>query len=413
MTETTPKLRFPEFTAPWRPARGGDAFHNSRARGEDGLPIYSVTLDRGLVPRSSLERHLSADAADEQNLRAQPDDLVYNTMRMWQGAVGRADVECMVSPAYVVLSPKKGVSSAFFNEWFKHPRMRHLLGAYSHGLTSDRLRLYADDFAQIPMALPEPAEQERIAAALGQVDRKIALLRERRDALERFKSGTSDRIFRREIRFTRDDGTSFPEWRRTRVGDLYDWVPTNSLSREYLTTDVSLTQNIHYGDIHRRLRTMFRQRVDTVSYVSPSAAFRPRDVEFCRLGDVVIADASEDVADIGKLVEIVDVTERPLVAGLHTILARPKTGAIVLGFGGYMLSSAPARRQIERLAQGVSVFGISKSGMAAVEVGLPSREEQAKITATLMALDAKIEAVGDQVENISAFRRGLIQRLFP
>jgi type I restriction enzyme S subunit len=139
---TKPTLRFPEFVEPWCEGTAGDAFSNSKAKGEAGLPIWSVTLDRGMVPRDSIERHLESDAADELNLRAQPGDLVYNMMRMWQGAVGQATEECMVSPAYVVLSPKKGISPTFFDYWFKSPRMLSKLRAYSHGLTKDRLRLY-------------------------------------------------------------------------------------------------------------------------------------------------------------------------------------------------------------------------------------------------------------------------------
>lgn len=46
----TPDLRFPEFQDAWRDATAGDAFAHSKAKGEAGLPIWSVTLDRGMVP---------------------------------------------------------------------------------------------------------------------------------------------------------------------------------------------------------------------------------------------------------------------------------------------------------------------------------------------------------------------------
>ncbi len=231
MSGVVPPLRFPEFAGPWSPGHAGDAFRSRREPGENGLPIYSVTLDRGLVRRDSLDRHLSADAADGKNLRARPGDLVYNTMRMWQGAVGLATEDCMVSPAYVVLEPKSGVSPAFFDQWFKNAHMRHLLGSYSHGITDDRLRLYPDDFAQIPVHLPAPEEQERIASALSLVDRKIALLEETRDALTRFKTGTMDRIFRQEIRFRRDDGLAFPEWSERTLRDVGTFAKGRGISK--------------------------------------------------------------------------------------------------------------------------------------------------------------------------------------
>lgn len=158
--KTAPELRFIGFEGPWKKQHGRDLFASSRTKGEDGLPIYSVTLNNGMVPRDSLDRHLAADAASNDNLRAKPGDLVYNMMRMWQGAVGRADVECMVSPAYVVLSPKKTVDSKYFDYALQKARSLYDLWAYSYGLTSDRLRLYPKGFGQIPFVVPKSKEQK-------------------------------------------------------------------------------------------------------------------------------------------------------------------------------------------------------------------------------------------------------------
>jgi type I restriction enzyme S subunit len=215
MAKTKPNLpqrRFPQFDGEWEQKKAGQVFTSRRERGEPGLPIYSVTLDRGLVRRDSLERQFGGDAADEANLRAMPDDLVYNMMRMWQGAVGRAVEVCMVSPAYVVLKPTDETSSAFFYVWFKSHRMLHKLWAYSHGLTSDRLRLYFDDFAQIPLRLPTLPEQKKIAAFLGSVNEKLNGLQRKRELLTDYKRGVMQQIFSQQLRFKRDDGSDFPEW---------------------------------------------------------------------------------------------------------------------------------------------------------------------------------------------------------
>lgn len=413
MTPVAPKLRFPEFKNPWKPGHAGDAFKNSRAKGAAGLPIYSVTMDRGLVRRDSLDRHMAADAADGQNLRAQRGDVVYNMMRMWQGAVGLAHEECMVSPAYVVLSPKKHTSPHFFDHWFKAKRMLYLLGAYSHGITSDRLRLYADDFARIPLNLPSLPEQQKIAAFLGAVDAKLAALAAKQAALGRFKAGLMQKLFSQQLRFTRDDGKAFPDWEEKRLGEVFTWVKTNSLSREFLTHDGGEVQNIHYGDIHTKFRPLFRQAAEKVPFVGTNSALKPfTDEEYCRVGDVVIADASEDYADIGKAIEIVEVRERALVAGLHTYIARPKIGTLVVGFSGYLLRSAPMRRQIMRIAQGISVLGVSKGNLEGLTFWIPHPEEQQKIADALSAMDAKIQAVADQVTKLQTFKKGLLQQMF-
>ncbi len=410
---SSPELRFPEFIEPWTPAHAGDAFEHSKAKGEAGLPIWSVTLDRGLVPRNSLERQPAADAADESNLRAHPGDLVYNMMRMWQGAVGMASEECMVSPAYVVLSPKEGNESRFFDHWFKNKRMLYLLWAYSHGLTSDRLRLYFHDFAHIPLMLPDPCEQKKIADFLDSVAKKMSLLTEKKSALEDYKKGMMQKLFSGRLRFSRDDGSSFRDWQERKLGDLFSWIKTNSLSRSKLTDDPkSGIQNIHYGDVHGKFRGIFRQSREDVPFIDANAIPQIKDQEFVRVGDVVIADASEDYADIGKSIEVLEVGEKSLIAGLHTFIARPKNCEIVLGFSGYLLHSEAVRLQIMRSAQGISVLGISKSSLEKVRLDLPHPDEQRKIADFLSSIDAKIDAVSAQISAMETFKKGLLQKMF-
>ena len=100
-------------------------------------------------------------------------DIAYNMMRMWQGACGLATADGVVSPAYVVLAPKRGIDSRFAYHWFKSARMIYLFWAYSHGLTEDRLRLYFDEFAEIPIAPPPLEQQRRVAAVLNEWDHAI------------------------------------------------------------------------------------------------------------------------------------------------------------------------------------------------------------------------------------------------
>jgi len=410
----TPELRFPDFKDPWQDATAGDAFAHSKAKGGAGLPIWSVTLNRGMVPRNSLDRHMESDAADETNLRAKPGDLVYNMMRMWQGAVGQASEECMVSPAYVVLSPKPRICSRFFDYWFKAPHMLHRLRSFSHGLTKDRLRLYYADFAKIPIPLPSEDEQRKIADFMDTVSERITLLNREKAALEDHKQGLMQRLFSQELRFTRDDGCAFPDWSETKFGALFGWVKTNSLSREHLTeTTDSGIQNIHYGDIHGKFRALFRQTAETAPFITENAPLRSiTDEEYLREGDIVIADASEDYADIGKSIEIMEVRERSMIAGLHTYIARPMDGALVPGFAGYLLRSEPMRRQIIRISQGISVLGLSKGNLEKLTFWLPHPDEQKKIAGMLMVVDAKINAVSTQITHMETFKQGLLQKLF-
>lgn len=195
--EAQPRLRFPEFQNPgeWTEKVGGELFTNRKEKGEDGLPIYSVTVNDGMVPRSSFDRNFYDIEDPAGNRKVYKGDIAYNMMRMWQGAQGVAPENCMVSPAYVTLKPRSGICSLFFFYLFKLPQSLRLLTVTSRGLTKDRLRLYFEDFAQMPLRVPGEAEQERIASFLSSLDALITLETEKLEVLKTYKKGLMQQLF--------------------------------------------------------------------------------------------------------------------------------------------------------------------------------------------------------------------------
>lgn len=302
----------------------------------------------------------------------------------------------------------------FIRQLLLTPRGKMLLEIASPGGAGRNKTLGQDAFLKLKTRVPERDEQKRIAEFLDATSRKITLLTDKKTALEDYKRGLMQRLFSRELRFTRDDGSTFPDWEERKLGDVFDWVRTNSLSREHLGDDpTSGVQNIHYGDIHGKFRALFFQSREAVPFITTTAPIRDiKGEEFLRQGDVVIADASEDYADIGKAIEIMEVAPNSAVAGLHTYIARPKAKSLVLGFSGYLLRSAPMRKQTMRIAQGISVLGVSKGNLEKLTFWLPHPDEQRKIAATLSALDGKIDALSQKISEMEAFKKGLLQKLF-
>jgi type I restriction enzyme S subunit len=195
--EAVPRLRFPEFRdeAEWEERKAGSLFANRVEKGEEGLPIYSVTMHDGMVRRDSFDRNFNDIEEAAGNKKARKNDIAYNMMRMWQGALGVAPEDCLVSPAYIVLAPQKYVVSRFFEYLFKLPASMLLLTSYSRGLTKDRLRLYYDDFACIPLRCPSEPEQQRIADCLSSLDIRITAQARRLDLLCLHKQGLLQQLF--------------------------------------------------------------------------------------------------------------------------------------------------------------------------------------------------------------------------
>ena len=67
--------------------------------------------------------------------------------------------------------------------------------------------------------------------------------------------------------------------------------------------------------------TLFDVKREHVPYMTNGSADDFDDNAFCAEGDLVFADASEDLNDVGKSIEIVALNGEPVLSGTHTILA--------------------------------------------------------------------------------------------
>lgn len=150
----------------WRATRFGALFSERKEKGVAGLPVASVSIEQGLVLRADLDRRVMSNLPAEGHSLVRTNDLAYNMMRMWQGACGIAAADCLVSPAYVVLTPGPDLYPRFAHHLLRSEPVIVLLHAYSQGIVDDRLRLYPQAFGQIPINLPPLFIQREIAELL-------------------------------------------------------------------------------------------------------------------------------------------------------------------------------------------------------------------------------------------------------
>jgi type I restriction enzyme S subunit len=212
----------------------------------------------------------------------------------------------------------------------------------------------------------------------------------------------------------------FPEFREAAgwdaepMGEVYSFKGNNSLSRDKLNYVSGSVKNIHYGDIHTKFSTHFDITREAVPFINESELWAIREENFCIEGDMIFADASEDLEDIGKCIEISRLNNEPLVSGLHTILATRTGDRIVPGFGGHLFKSSSVRGQIQRESQGAKVLGISAARMRNILLPLPhTKTEQQKIADCLTSVDELVSAQARKVDALKTHKKGLMQQLFP
>ncbi|MBK8760855.1 MAG: restriction endonuclease subunit S [Sulfuritalea sp.] len=180
----------------WEIVRNLALFSHRIEQGISGMPVLQVSLRSGITQENldqfGRPKRLIADHTRYKLVRKH--DLAYNTMRMWQGAVGASTTDGLVSPAYVVVKPRMGTESSFYELVFRTAAYKQQVNRHSTGIVSDRNRLYWESFKQMPnVSLPmkEQAEicrfiQDETGAlntAITRIEREISLLREYRTRL--------------------------------------------------------------------------------------------------------------------------------------------------------------------------------------------------------------------------------------
>lgn len=195
------------------------------------------------------------------------------------------------------------------------------------------------------------------------------------------------------------------EWKKVRVSNLLDFYPTNSLSWEQLDYSNGQIKNLHYGLIHKGLPTMVDASSDLLPYIKEEIV--PKSYTLFKEGDVSFADASEDTNDVAKAIEILNCNGQQIVSGLHTIHGRDNTDQTVIGYKGYAFASESFHKQIRRIAQGTKVFSVSVRNFDETYIGVPSKDEQAKIAKLLIAIDKRIATQNKIIEDLKKLKSAI------
>jgi len=433
MVKILPKLRFQEFSDDWKKQPIGNqidllcgfAFKgNDISEEKNGIPILrGINITEGYIRHSlDIDRYYCGNSRNLKKYFLKEGDLVLGMDGSKVGKnvaiISKQDSNSLLIQRVARIRSKQNTSIKFIYHHIFSPRFHRYVDIVN--TSSGIPHISAQQIKDFKIFFPSLPEQQKIATFLSAVDKKIQQLTRKKALLETYKKGVMQKLFSQEIRF-KDYNSSkngilerdFPEWERKKYGEIYSFLSTNSFSRDQLNYEKGDVKNIHYGDIHTKLPTLFNLKDENIPFVNPEIDIsRIKTENYCQEGDLVIADASEDYKDIGKAIELIALNGEKVVGGLHTFIARPAKGKISKGFSGYLMQSWKLRKQIMTIAQGTKVLGLSVTRLKNLKLEIPSLEEQQKIANYLSAIDKKSEAVSQQIDKMQSFKKGLLQQMF-
>jgi len=151
-------------------------------KGYGSLQPLSVFLDEGVVPRADRADNHNALGADLDGYqRVLPGDVIFNKLRTWQGGLGVARHEGIVSPAYFVCRPGPTAEPRFLHYLLRSAPYLAELARLSKWMPPSQFDIPWESLRRLPLLLPPLDEQRRIADFL---DDQVSIL-DRATALRR------------------------------------------------------------------------------------------------------------------------------------------------------------------------------------------------------------------------------------
>ena len=155
------------------------------APNDNDMELLSVYTDIGVKPRKELEERGNRASTTDGYWMVKRGDLIVNKLLAWMGAIGMSEYDGVTSPAYDILRQSKPLEPRFYHYLFRCGICFTEFRRYSRGIMDMRLRLYFEQFGQLPMPFPPLDEQVAIASFLDDETSKIeSLIAEQRRLIE-------------------------------------------------------------------------------------------------------------------------------------------------------------------------------------------------------------------------------------
>jgi len=362
------------------------------------MVLLSVTMNDGVIPRSEIEGKDNS-SADKSNYKVVlMGDMVYNSMRMWQGANGISPYDGIVSPAYTVLMPKIPISNGYFAALFKSPNLINEFRKNSQGMTSDTWNLKYPQIETIKVHIPPLSEQNRVADMLGTLERRIAKQAQLVENLKKYKRGVFETVFSQKVRLIPRNKRK--DWQKYKLSDFATRVTRENGGQ----SDIPLTISAQYGLIDQR--DFFSK---TVASADMSGYY------LLRSGEYAYNRSTSNDYPFGSIKRL-ELYPMGAVSTLY-LCFRVKDDIVLSDLAKWYFESSQWHRGVNEIcaegARNHGLLNVPTDGFFNTVHTLPSDpEEQLAIASYLSLFQARLDSAQAVLEKLLRIRSGLMQRLF-
>lgn len=399
-TSTKPALRFPEFKEDWKPLQLKEILkeHKSRNSKNQFEEVFSVAKEKGVINQiEHLGRSYASD--DISNYKVvYPNDVVYTkspTAGFPFGIIkqNKLDRTGVVSVLYAVFKPKNiemGLLLDFyFSSWVN---TYNYLVPLVHKGAKNTMNIGNEDFLNgAKIYLPtQKEEQKKIADFLIQIDKRIAQLTEKKENLELYKKGITQKIFAQKLRFKDENGKDFPEWKYLNGNKLFEPISNKNHNSDLPILAISQ----EFGAVPREM----------INYHISVTEKSVESYKIVEKGDYIISLRSFQGG--------IEYSEYKGICSPAYIILRPKVQISDYFFKTYFKTNNYIQelcRKLEGIRDGKM---ISYKYFSEIKLPFPHIKEQEKIASFLNEISKQIALVNEQLEETRTFKKALLSKLF-
>lgn len=247
------------------------------------------------------------------------------------------------------------------------------------------VHLYPNQLRTLVLNIPNPAEQQKIAACLSSLDELIAAHSQKLAALKEHKKGLMQNLFSQE-------GETVPKWRFPEFAKDGDWEE-KKLDR---VCEMQAGKFVNASEIKAQLS-------DDLFPCYGGNGLRGYTKSFTHTGKFSL------IGRQGALCGNVNLVDGSFHATEHAIVVTPKENidTVWLYYGLKLLN-------LNQYATGQAQPGLSVNNLERLKLKIPrSLKEQERIADCLASLDTLMTAQSEKIEQLKLHKKGLMQGLFP
>lgn len=403
----TPKLRFREFKEEWSHKPLNQLLVEKKQRNLKLFfgksDVLSVSGELGIINQIKHKGRSFAGASVHNYHIVDNGDIVYTKSPLKSNPYGIIKVNKgnpgIVSTLYAVYTPREDTSGLFIDYYFRlHDRVNKYLRPLVHKGAKNDMKINNLHALSGHIYIPGKSEQSKIAEFLSVVDDKIFALQSKSILLRQYKKGVMQAIFNLDLRYKNEDGRSYPAWEEKTLGDLTDRVTAKNMENNKNVLTISAQKGL----------------VSQRDYFNKSVAAKDLTGYYLlHRGDFAYNRSYSKGYPMGAIKKLNNY-EKGVVSTLY-ICFRVKEKENE-DFLEQVFDAGMHNIEIAKVAQegarNHGLLNIAVGDFFSIKLGIPSKDEQTKISNLLKSIDNKIQLEEDKLEKTKMLKKVLLKEMF-